>query len=226
MSALTDAGLHIIVPRSVGEIKATVPGEGFRADIEAVTTTKVWERKSSAGRKPYDAILKFKVLVLQSLYNLSDERTGFLIRDRLSFIRFLDLGLEDPEPDAPTIWLFARRFPTTIETAPSWPDAGKNVSEASKISVVDARDVGGNEYAAINGGGRFLRQHEQRVDQSRRLVIPVWRSVRVLVPHDGALIVDLVDFPVHLGQVRPLAARPVDAPNSLASSNPLSRLEL
>jgi transposase, IS5 family len=28
------------------------------------------ERKSNAGRKPYDAILKFKVLVLQSLYNL------------------------------------------------------------------------------------------------------------------------------------------------------------
>jgi IS5 family transposase len=30
----------------------------------------------------------------------------YLIRDRLSFVRFLDLGLEDPAPDATTVWLF------------------------------------------------------------------------------------------------------------------------
>ena len=87
-------------------IKATVPWEAFRADIEAVTGKKADERKSSAGRKPYDAILKFKILVLQSLHNLSDEQTEFLIRDRLSFMRFLDLSLEDAVPDATTIWLF------------------------------------------------------------------------------------------------------------------------
>ena len=68
--------------------------------------TKPEEKKSNAGRKPYDAILKFKIVVLQSLYNLSDEQTEFLIRDRLSFMRFLDLGLEDAVPDATTIWLF------------------------------------------------------------------------------------------------------------------------
>jgi IS5 family transposase len=85
-------------------IKAAVPWEDFRADIEGATAPE--ERKSNAGRKPYDAILKFKVLVLQSLYNLSDEQTESMIRDRLSFMRFLDLGLEDPVPDATTIWLF------------------------------------------------------------------------------------------------------------------------
>jgi len=83
-----------------------VPWEAFRADIEGVTGKEAKERKSSAGRKPYDAILKFKILVLQSLHNLSDEQTEFLIRDRLSFMRFLDLGLEDAVPDATTIWLF------------------------------------------------------------------------------------------------------------------------
>jgi transposase, IS5 family len=59
--------------------------------------------KSNAGRKPCDAILKFKILVLQSLHNLSDEQTEYLIRDRISFMRFLD---EDPVPDATTICLF------------------------------------------------------------------------------------------------------------------------
>ena len=62
-------------------IKTTVPWETFRADIEAVTETKPEERKSNADRKPYDAILKFKIVVLQSLYNLSDEQTEFMIRE-------------------------------------------------------------------------------------------------------------------------------------------------
>src|SRR6266705_3593276 len=87
-------------------IKKIVPWEDFRTDIEAVTETKPEERKSNAGRKPYDTILKFKILVLQSLHNLSDDRTEYLIRDRISFMRFLDLELEDPVPDATTIWLF------------------------------------------------------------------------------------------------------------------------
>jgi rubredoxin len=38
-------------------IKATVPWESFRAEIEAVTRAKPEERKSAAGRKPYDAML-------------------------------------------------------------------------------------------------------------------------------------------------------------------------
>src|SRR3979411_2368906 len=87
-------------------IKAMVPWEAFRAEIEVVTETKAEERKSNAGRKPYDTILKFKIVGLQSLYNLSDEQTEFLIRGRFSFMRFLNLELEDPVPDATTIWLF------------------------------------------------------------------------------------------------------------------------
>jgi transposase, IS5 family len=47
--------------------------------------TKPEERKSNAGRKPYDAILKFKIVLLQSLHNLSDEQTEYLIRDRLFY---------------------------------------------------------------------------------------------------------------------------------------------
>jgi hypothetical protein len=34
----------------------------FCADIEAVTETKPEERKSNAGRKPYDTLLKFKIV--------------------------------------------------------------------------------------------------------------------------------------------------------------------
>jgi IS5 family transposase len=64
------------------------------------------ERKSNAGAKPLDVVLMFKVLVLQQLNNLSDERIEYQIRDRLSFMRFLGLELEDRVPDAKTVWLF------------------------------------------------------------------------------------------------------------------------
>jgi transposase, IS5 family len=48
----------------------------------------------------------FKTLVLQTSHNLSDERTEYLIRDRLSFMRFFGLGLADKVPDGNTIWTF------------------------------------------------------------------------------------------------------------------------
>ena len=87
-------------------INAVVPWESFRVPIEAVTVTRPEDRKSNAGRPGYDTILKFKMVVLQSLYNLSDEALEFQVRDRLSFMRFLGLELHHPVPDATTIWLF------------------------------------------------------------------------------------------------------------------------
>ena len=62
--------------------------------------------RGKGGRPPFDAVLMFKVLLLQALYNLSDDQTEFQIRDRLSFMRFLGLGLHDRVPDAKTMWLF------------------------------------------------------------------------------------------------------------------------
>lgn len=53
------------------------------------------EKKSRAGRKPFDAILMFRMLILQSLYNLSDEQIEYQVRDRMSFTRFLGLEFED-----------------------------------------------------------------------------------------------------------------------------------
>ncbi len=64
------------------------------------------ERKSAAGRKPFDALLMFKGLVLQHLYGFSDEELEYQIRDRFTFMRFLDLTPEDRIPDANTFWDF------------------------------------------------------------------------------------------------------------------------
>ena len=48
----------------------------------------------------------FKILVLQALYNLSDDQAEFQIRERLSFMRFLGIGGPAKAPGAKTIWLF------------------------------------------------------------------------------------------------------------------------
>ena len=48
----------------------------------------------------------FKVLVLQTLYNRLDEQMEYQIRDRLSFMKFLELEMCDDVPGARTVWLF------------------------------------------------------------------------------------------------------------------------
>jgi IS5 family transposase len=62
--------------------------------------------KKPCGRKPYDVVLMFKILMLQRLYNLSDEAVEFQINDRLSFQRFLGLSLMSDVPDYSTVWHF------------------------------------------------------------------------------------------------------------------------
>jgi hypothetical protein len=88
------------------EIDAVVPWEEFRPALERIWRKPDADRKSRAGRKPIDAVLMFKALVLSALYNLSDDQIEYQIRDRLSFMRFLGLGLGDRVPDAKTVWLY------------------------------------------------------------------------------------------------------------------------
>ena len=52
----------------------------------------------------------FKMLVLQQLYNISDEELESQVNDRLSFIRFLGLGLAEPLADVTTVWLFGQQL--------------------------------------------------------------------------------------------------------------------
>jgi IS5 family transposase len=87
-------------------LPGVVPLESFRAEIEAAVLTPVSESKSTAGRKPIGVMVMFRMLVLQSLYNLSDGQVKYQVRDRLSFTRFLGLGIEDGIPDDTTLCLF------------------------------------------------------------------------------------------------------------------------
>ena len=71
------------------KLHSVIPWELFRKPL-----AKALKRSDGAkgGRPPYDPVLMFKILVLQALYNLSDDQAEFMIQDRLSFMRFLGLG--------------------------------------------------------------------------------------------------------------------------------------
>ena len=84
-------------------IKSLVDFEMFRPVLEAAVPRG---DRSKGGRPAFDLVLMFKVLILQAMHSLSDERAEYLIKDRLSFMRFLGLGLADRVPDANTIWTF------------------------------------------------------------------------------------------------------------------------
>ena len=96
--------------RHLAMIDDLVPWEDFRPVLETVWRKPKRERKSTAGRKPWDAVLMFKAIVLGALHNLSDEGLEHEIGDRLTFMRFLGLGLQDRTPDATTVWQYRERL--------------------------------------------------------------------------------------------------------------------
>jgi len=64
------------------------------------------EKSEKGGRPPFSNLLMFKTLVIRRLYHLSHDQTEYQINDRLSFMRFLGLGIGDRIPDAKTIWVY------------------------------------------------------------------------------------------------------------------------
>lgn len=88
-------------------LTSVVDFELFRPELEAALDRADRRR---GGRPPYDAVLMFRILVLQTLYTLSDDQAEYQLRDRLSFMRFAGLALHDGVADAKTIWLFREQL--------------------------------------------------------------------------------------------------------------------
>jgi IS5 family transposase len=142
------------------KLNTAVPWNVFRKPL-----AKALKRSDGAkgGRPPYDPVLMFKVLVLQALYNLSDDQAEFMIQDRLSFMRFLGLGLSEKVPDAKTIWLFREhlaqagavetlfaRFDRHLTRA-GYLAMGGQIVDATIVAAPKQRNTDG-EKAAIKEG--------------------------------------------------------------------------
>ena len=138
------------------KVAEVVRWEGFRG---ALNTAFAKARKSNAGRKEYDRVLMFRILVLQQLYNLSDNQTEYQIRDRYSFGRFPGLAPEDAVPDAKTIWRFREGLKSAGVFESLFADLSSQIAAQGYIArqgqLVDASIV------------QAPRQHNSREDNAR-----------------------------------------------------------
>jgi IS5 family transposase len=118
---------------------------------------------SKGGRPGFDPVLKFKMLVLQALHGLSLQQTDYLVRDRLSWMRFCGLGPGDAVPDANTLWDFREaliaanaldrlfeRLDAAINDAGYLPMGGQ-IIDASLVAAPKQRNSEG-EKADIKSG--------------------------------------------------------------------------
>jgi transposase, IS5 family len=82
----------------------------FNAPLENAFAEEKTIEKSNGGRPAFDKLMLFKALLIQSLYNLSDDQLEYQILDRTSFRRFLGLKKSDKVPDSKTFWHFREQL--------------------------------------------------------------------------------------------------------------------
>lgn len=116
--------------------------EIFRPQLVAVFNQ---DGKSAAGRKAYDVVMMFKILILQRLYNLSDEQAEFQINDRQTFQRFLGLQLGCAVPDFSTVWLFREALTVAEVVKPLFDTYGAVLEKQGIVTkagtIIDASFV-------------------------------------------------------------------------------------
>ncbi|WCG03484.1 transposase [Porphyromonas gingivalis] len=74
--------------------------------IRTLINKKYTKRQNAIGAPAYDVILLFKMLLLETWYNLSDCALEERINDSITFSRFLGLKMEEVSPDHSTISRF------------------------------------------------------------------------------------------------------------------------
>jgi len=141
-------------------IARLVDFEMFRPDLERAVPRSDGMK---GGRPAFDRVLMFKVLLLQAMHGLSDERCEYLVKDRLSFMRFLGLDLSDVVPDANTIWNFRealkragavdalfRRFDAALKAA-GYLAMGGQIVDATIVAAPKQRNTEA-ERTAVKAG--------------------------------------------------------------------------
>ena len=166
-------------------IAAMVPFESFRSKVKAALIkgelrTSDATRKSLAGRKPWDEVMIFKALVLQALYNLSDDQAEYQLRDRLSFMRFPGLELEDTVPDAKTLWLYREALgkagaveelfdllDATIVSAPKQHNSGEENETIKEGMEIQARQEPPEDRSPAQIRAPLRGERRERARQSK-----------------------------------------------------------
>lgn len=100
---------HEIQLRRLDELGDPLKAVGEAVDFgmfRPLLDTLLGVRGTGPGRPPWDRVLMFKILVLQLVRGLSDEKLEFELIDSASAQRFAGLSPHDKVPDSRTVWLF------------------------------------------------------------------------------------------------------------------------
>ena len=153
----------------------TVDFELFRPVL-----TKVLGRRDPAngGRPSFDPVLKFKMLVLGAMHGLSLQQTDYLVRDRLSWMRFCGLGPGDPVPDANTLWDFREALIAAKALEDLFAQLDRAITEAGYLpmagQIIDATLVAAPRQRNSDGekaeikAGRIPRSWKERPAKLRQ----------------------------------------------------------
>jgi IS5 family transposase len=148
----------------MAEIKSESVADFIPESVADLLRNQQRSDRAKGGRPPYDRVLMFKVLVLQTLYTLSDDQIEYQLKDRLSFMRFVGLALHDPVPDAKTIWLYREQLARAGATerlfarfdallrAKGWLAMGGQIVDATVIAARRPRLTQAEKHTIRDGG--------------------------------------------------------------------------
>ena len=88
----------------LADLDTLIEWEVFRPILEGMYQNNT----ENGGRPNIDVVVMFKILVLQSLYSLSDSELERQVLDRISFRRFI--GFSEKVPDFSTVLKFKGRL--------------------------------------------------------------------------------------------------------------------
>lgn len=135
---------------------------GANARLERIEALVKWYRfekllarlhTAPTGRPPYPVLVMFKALLLQQWYGLSDAELEEALGDRLSFRRFVGLGLDEATPDHTTLCRFRNDLVGAGLAEKLFAEMGRQLDQLGLVlrrgTLVDATLV----QAAVNPSG-------------------------------------------------------------------------
>lgn len=103
-------------------VNGVCPEHRFLEEMQKVVPWNLFEKelnrhivRKPGGRPPFALLLLFKMHLLQVWFGLSDAGCEFQVKDRLSFRKFLGLGIDDRVPDSTTLEDFRHDFEPIAE---------------------------------------------------------------------------------------------------------------
>jgi transposase len=139
---------------SLERLSSVVDFEMLLAELDKALARS---ERSKGGCPPFDAVLMFRVLIVQSLYGLADEQTEFQIRDRLSFMRFLGLDLHGRVPNARTIWLFREHLTRAGAVEALFARFDTHLKERGYLALIF-----GHEHLLLPKSGRLKKMSREK----------------------------------------------------------------